>query len=155
MQEMIKLNTPFSEEAISQLKAGDVVHVGAYDLTLKTVERVKDKKCFKGTGHIAWNPGIFKIAVAVKFDSLYINTDKYAYKNQCYTYPREDDVKGVTNAQVVDQLFSDWGLDNLVGDTSIPFASEIQEGISGDGKSGLNDLAEKPRVLTGRRPMAS
>ena len=131
------------EPLTTELKAGDVVHVGAYDLTLKTVERVKDKKCFKGTGHIAWNPGIFKIAVAVKFDSLYINTDKYAYKNQCYTYPREDDVKGVTNAQVVDQLFSDWGLDNLVGDTSIPFASEIQEGISGDGKSGLNDLAEK------------
>ena len=127
----------------TELKPGDVVHVGAYDLTLKTVEQDKTKKCFSGTGHIAWTPIGFNINVAVKFDSLYINTDKYAYKNQCYTYPREDDVNGVTNAQVVDQLFSDWGLDNLVGDTGIPFASDIQEAISGDGKEGAKDLAEK------------
>lgn len=131
--------TPFKGE----LKTGDVIHVGAYDLTLKTVEKISGKDCIKGTGHIAWNPIGFKIAVAVKFDSLYVNTDKYAYKNQCYTYPREDDTNGVTNAQVVDQLFSDWGLDNLVGDTSIPYASDIQEAINSDGKEALNDLADK------------
>lgn len=126
----------------ADLKAGDIVAIGAYELKLKTVKRDSKSKSFNGTGHINWNPGVFKIAVAVKFDSLWVNTDKAVYRGHCYTYAVEEELNK-TNGEFIDQLFSDWGLDHLIGDTGIPFAGDIQESINTDGKDDAKDLAEK------------
>ena len=119
------------------------ITIGAYDMTIDEIERIgKGSKAYKGKGHIDWNPGGMKVKLAVKFDSIWINTDKAVYKGRCYTYAREEEYQ-VTNGEAIDMLFSDWGLDNILGDSSLPYADELQEALSGDVKEEAKSLAEK------------
>ena len=122
---------------------GTVLSIGAYDMTIDEIERVgKGSKAYKGKGHVDWNPMGLKAKLAVKFDSIWINTDKAVYNGRCYTYARDEEYQ-VTNAEAIDMLFSDWGLDNILGDTALPDADELQEALSGDGKELAQSLAEK------------
>ncbi len=122
---------------------GTVLSIGAYDMTIDEIERIgKGSKAYKGKGHVDWNPGGMKVKLAVKFDSIWINTDKAVYNGRCYTYARDEEYQ-VTNGEAIDMLFSDWGLDNILGDTSLPYADELQEALSGDGKELTQSLAEK------------
>ncbi|MBQ7421979.1 MAG: hypothetical protein IJV27_07555, partial [Prevotella sp.] len=125
-----------------KLEKGQKIGIGAYNMTLDETPKQDSKtKSFSGRGHIAWNPGGLKIGVAVKFDSLYINSDNLVYKGTCVSYPREED-KTPSNGEMVDELFSDWGLDNIIGDTQIPYAGQIQEGINSYGVEGLKKGAD-------------
>ena len=129
------------EPTKEKIEKGKKVGIGAYNLTLDKVQKVPKKDCYSGTGHIEWTPAGLKIGVAVKFDSLYINSDNLVYEGTCVTYSSEEE-QGPSNSEVVDELFSDWGLDNIIGDTQIPYASQIQEGLSGYGKDGLKAGAD-------------
>ncbi len=115
---------------------GKTVTVGEYDLVLDgNLKDVGDGK-FSGTGHVIWEPLALTWKLAVKFDTICINTENQVYKGLVVTYGGENPM---TSSQVVDQLFSDWGIDNLIGDTGIPYASQLQSAA----KDKIKGLAEK------------
>lgn len=108
---------------------GKTVKIGEYDLTIDKIVKVKGKDFFEGQGHVEWNPLGFKTMVAVKFDTLLINTDDRVYGGRVKSYPDETRLSE-SNADVVDNLFSDMGIDEFFGENSIPYASEIQAKIT-------------------------
>jgi len=107
---------------------GKTVGIGEYQMVIDEIKKVsKNKKeYFEGKGHVEWKPMGIKCMVAVKFDSLYINTADIVYGGKAVTY-QEPEQKSLSDGEVVDKLFSDWGIDNLIGDTRIPYAKEIQQ----------------------------
>lgn len=122
-------NTTPTNKSASDLK-GKVVGIGQYQLTLD--ELAKSKQGFKGRGRVEWRPLGLKVMVAVEFDSLCINTDDIVYSG--IVRGRKDDNYYGHNGEQVDQLFSEWGLDNLVSDTRLPFADKLQKEASKRGR---------------------
>lgn len=118
-------NTTPTTASASQLK-GKTVGIGQYQLTLDEIKKVSGKDYFEGKGHVEWKPLGYKVMIAVKFDSLKINSDNIVYGGRAVTYQSEAE-KQESNSEVVDKLFSDWGIDNLIGDINIPYSAEIQE----------------------------
>ena len=103
----------------------------------------KEKHTLKGTGWIRWSPGTYSTRVAVKFDSLRVNTDLQVFSGRCVTYPEDKskaDPNDYTAEQALDSLFSGWGLDNIWGDLSLP--SDIKNKVSSTVGGELTDLAE-------------
>ncbi len=124
----------------SELK-GSKVAIGEYTLTIDEIKKVKNKDCYEGKGHVEWNPMGFKVMIAVKFDDLKINTANQVFAGKAVTYPEESQQQ-LSDAQVVDKLFSDWGIDNLIGDTKIPYASELQSSATGE----IKNIAQKLNI---------
>ena len=125
----------------SELK-GSKVAIGEYTLTLDEIKSVKGKEhTYQGKGHVEWNPMGFKVMVAVKFDNLKINTDDQVYDGIAQSYQEEEE-KQLSDGEVVDKLFSEWGIDNLIGDTKIPYSKEIQQQTT----SGIKSIAEKLNI---------
>lgn len=57
------------------LNANDVVHVGAFDMVVKSAERINGNE-FKGNGTILWKPFLHDIMLNVVFDGIRINEKK-------------------------------------------------------------------------------
>lgn len=107
---------------------GKVVHIGEYDLTIDNIMEGTKPGTWKGDGHVLWEPMGIRTHVCVKFDELKINTDDYVFEGTCSSYSRQPEQSSIAT---VDKLFSDWGIDNLIGDTQIPYASELQNAANG------------------------
>jgi hypothetical protein len=122
-------HTP-TKRSVSDLK-GKVVSIGEYNLTIDKIEKVKGQDSYKGFGHVEWNPMGLKVMVAVKFDTLYINTDDQVYAGRVKSFT-EEAKKKESDIEVVDKLFSDAGIDEFFGDNSIPYASQIQSKVTGE-----------------------
>lgn len=131
-------NTNPTKLSPSALK-GKTVSIGEYKLTIDEIESAKNKEAFKGKGHVEWNPLGTKVMVAVSFEDLKINTDLQVYAGTAKTYPASDASHQLTDTEVVDKLFSDWGIDTYIGDLTIPYAKELQQGVKGE----IKDLAKK------------
>ena len=128
----IENEKPTSKKA-ADLK-GKSVRIGEYELVLDgKLKDIGDGK-FSGTGHVIWEPLALTWKLAVKFDSISVNTEDQVYKGLVVTYG--GDSNPMTSSQVVDSLFSDWGIDNLIGDTGIPYANKLQN-IATDKIKGL------------------
>ena len=125
--------TPTTKDA-SEFK-GKVVAIGEYNLTVDEIKGSGDSG-FSGTGRVEWNPFGSKIMVCVKFDKLMINSEDIVYEGVCETVAAPE---MLSSMEVVDKLFSTWGLDNLISDTGIPFANELQNKATAEVKS----LAER------------
>ncbi len=125
-------NTTLTSKKAEELK-GETVGIGQYQLTIDEVKSTQ--KGFEGKGHVAWTPFGFEIGVCVKFKGLKINTDGIVIEGIAETYSDDE----TSDIQVVDKLFSDWGIDNLISDTGIPYASEI----SGLAKDKVKDIAKQ------------
>jgi hypothetical protein len=69
--------------------------------------------------------------VCVEFDSLKINTDLIVYGGMAKSYSNDKS----SNNDIVEKLFSDWGIDNYFTESSIPYASQIQQTATGAAKS--------------------
>ncbi len=140
--DMVQINNTTPTTKSAEELRGRTVGIGQYQLTLdaKDFNKVPGKNCFKGTGHIEWNPFGYTLMVAVKFDELYINTDNLVYKGEAVSYP--DSKKNVSGMDQVDQLFSDWGIDNLIADTGIPYASQLQSSVT----NGIKDIAKNYNI---------
>lgn len=123
-------NTKPTSRKAADLK-GKSVKIGEYELLLDDViEDVAGKEGhFKGNGHVIWEPLAFTWKLAVKFDDIIINDDDQVVEGNVETWGGRENK--VTNAEVVDKLFSDWGIDNLIGDTGIPYANQLQSKIDG------------------------
>ena len=100
---------------------GKTVAIGEYELTIDKISGTGSGG-FKGEGRVKWQPMGATIMVCVKFDKLMINTDDIVYEGECLSYSENS----MSDMQVVDKLFSDWGIDNLIGDTGIPYADYLQ-----------------------------
>ena len=62
----------------AQLK-GRTVGIGQYQMVIDEIRKVNGKDFYEGKGHVEWKPLGFRNMVAVKFDSLKINTDNIVY----------------------------------------------------------------------------
>lgn len=114
---------------------GKVVAIGEYNLTIDDVKG-SGTEGFTGTGRVEWQPFGASIMVCVKFEKLKINKDDVVYDGVCQSVAAPE---MLSSMQVVDKLFSDWGIDNLIGDTGIPYASQLQ----GEATDAIKGLAEK------------
>ena len=122
-------NTIPTKKSASDFK-GKVVGIGQYQLKIDEIS--KSKQGFKGRGRVEWRPLGLKVMIAVEFDSLCINTDDIVYSGM--VRGRKDDNYYSHNGEQVDRLFSEWGLDNLIGDTRLPFANKLQKEASQRGR---------------------
>lgn len=125
--------TPTTKDA-SDFK-GKVVAIGEYSLTIDEIKG-SGESGFTGTGRVEWKPFGSKIMVCVKFDKLKINSADIVYEGVCETVAAPE---MLSSMEVVDKLFSDWGIDNLIADTGIPYANQLQNKATSEIKS----LAEK------------
>lgn len=122
-------NTIPTKKSASDYK-GKVVGIGQYQLKIDEIS--KSKQGFKGRGRVEWRPLGLKVMIAVEFDSLCINTDDIVYSGM--VRGRKDDNYYSHNGEQVDKLFTEWGLDNLIGDTRMPFADKLQKEASQRGR---------------------
>ena len=130
-------NTTPTTASDAQLK-DRTVGIGQYQMKIDEIKKVSGKDYYEGKGHVEWKPLGFKCMVAVKFDSLKINTDDIVYGGRAVTYQPEAE-KQLSNSEVVDKLFSDWGIDNLIGDINIPYSKDIQQKATSE----VKNIAEK------------
>ncbi len=106
------------------------IKIGQFYLTLDEQEFVefdKKKKTLRGRGYIRWSPKSdkyfnFNARVAVKFDSLKVNTDFEVIEGKCVTYPMSEGkgLQAYSDDQFVDSLFTLASLDNIYGSLAIP-----------------------------------
>ena len=121
-------NTDPTNKSAKELK-GTKVSIGEYDMTIDEVQGSADEG-FKGKGRVWWSPLGFDIGVCVKFDKLQINTDNQVIEGTANTYAEDQK----SNLQVVEKLFSDWGIDELIGESGLSCANALQEGASNAAK---------------------
>lgn len=117
-------------ERPTDLKAKDLkgksVTVGEYELVLDgTLKDLDEQGYISGTGHVIWEPLGLTWKLAVRFDSIAINTANQVYRGTVVTYGGTKNK--MSSAQVVDKLYSDWGLDNLIADTELPYSDKLQQ----------------------------
>jgi len=110
---------------------GKTVSIGEYKLTIDDIKG-SGSDGFTGTGRVEWQPFGSSIMVCVKFEKMKINKDDVVYEGIAETVANPDMLNSM---QVVDKLFSDWGIDNLIGDTGIPYASQLQDKANSKVKS--------------------
>jgi len=116
-------------KAASDLK-GKEVSIGEY---LMTIDQISGNGTdgFSGKGRVKWEPFGHKVMVCVKFDKLKINIDDVVYEGIAESYAGPQ----IGSMEAVDNLFSEWGLDNLIGDSGIPYANMLQNKATGAVKS--------------------
>lgn len=130
----------FTNKELTKKKAADLkgttVKIGEYDLVLDGVIEDKAPGVFKGKGHVPWSPIGVDWKLEVQFDSLVVNTDNRAIAGLVETWGGPNNK--MTSTEIVDNLFSDWGIDNLIGDANIPYAEQLQ----GEADKRVKGLAE-------------
>ena len=115
-------DTNLTTQTAEELR-GKTIHIGEYELNLGyDLKKDAEKKAFSGTGHVVWRPQGIDTEIAVKFDSLCINRAGYVYAGAAKTFAEGSD----NGAASMEKLFSDWGVDNLIGDMSMPYSSRLQ-----------------------------
>ena len=122
-----------TEKSAKELK-DKTVDIGQYELTIDEISG-DGATGFEGKGRVAWSPLGFTTMVCVQFKGLKINTEDRVYEGVCESYSKE----ASTGLDSVDKLFSDWGIDNLIGDGQIPSAEYLQ----GSNVDAAKDLAKK------------
>lgn len=117
----------FSEKEM----AGKEIFVGEYVMTMNDDVK-QDKKTFgwSGTGWILWEPFGQKVKVGVKFENIFINEERIMYDGTVKTETKSnwqhikerakayaDKYKDTSELGdwIPDDIFTEWGLDNLVG----------------------------------------
>lgn len=118
---------------------GKVVGIGQYQLTIDEMKENGKDGGFRGNGRVEWSPLGLSLMVKVEFDSLFINTDDIVYAGKAKGMKGDTWVSN--NGEQVDKLFSDWGIDNLIGDTGIPYAKMLQKEASNRGRDIAKQLS--------------
>lgn len=118
---------------------GKVVGIGQYQLTIDEMKENGKDGGFRGNGRVEWSPLGLSLMVKVEFDSLFINTDDIVYAGKAKGM--KGDTWASNNGEQVDKLFSDWGIDNLIGDTGIPYAKMLQKEASNRGRDIAKQLS--------------
>lgn len=132
---MVEIHNRNPIEATAKDLKGKEIIIGEYLLTIDEIQKGKDKDTWEGKGRVEWNPLGTTVMVCVKFSDLKINTDYVVYDGLAQTYAENP----ASSVEVVEQLFSDWGIDNLIADSGIPYADYLQSAAT----DGVKDLAKK------------
>ena len=122
-------DTKPTDKTAKDLK-GKEVAIGEYQMIIDEISGDPNGG-FSGKGRVIWEPFGAKIKVMVQFDKLKINKDNIVYEGIAESYS----APSMTSSQVVDKLFSDWGIDNLIGDSGIPYASYLGQEAKNKAKS--------------------
>ncbi len=138
--DMVQINDKTPTTKSAQDLKGKVVAMGEYLLTIDDIKG-SAAEGFSGSGRVEWTPFGSKIMVCVTFDKLKINKEDIVYEGTAVT---AKEPAMLSSMEVVDKLFSDWGIDNLIGDTGLPYAKQIQDKATSEVKS----LAEKVNLGT-------
>ena len=116
-------------------KKDEKLYIGDWTLTLNgdATQDSKTRTLKNGTGWINWEVLGMNVRVAVKFDSIKVNTDGVIYDGILNTYAKGKQTE-FTAQQAVDSLFSSWGLDNIWGDLGLPrdVADKVGSTVSGE-----------------------
>lgn len=126
-------NTTPTEKSAKELK-DQTIDIGQYQLTIDEIQG-SGADGFHGKGRVAWSPLGFTTYVCVKFEKLMINTEDRVYSGVAESYANE----ASTGIDAVDKLFSDWGIDNLIGDAMLPSADYLSPASTDKAR----DLAKK------------
>lgn len=132
---MVELDNENPTTAKADDLKGKTIPIGEYMLTIDEIKAGKKADTWEGKGKVEWNPLGTKVMVCVKFEDLKINTDLVVFDGTAKTYSADPQ----SNNDIVEKLFSDWGIDNLIADTGIPYANELQSATT----DGVKSLAEK------------
>ena len=120
-------NTTPTSSTPEQLK-GKTVGLGQYTLTLgNDLKKGSSNGSFSGTGHVEWSPLGTSLMVAVKFEDIRINTDNIVYEGVVKSDPGKSNTP--TDIECVEQLFSEWGVDNFIADLNSPYA-DLAQGLA-------------------------
>ena len=116
-------------------KKDEKLYIGDWTLTLNgdATQDSKTRTLKNGTGWINWEVLGMNVRVAVKFDSIKVNTDGVIYDGILNTYAKGKQTE-FTAQQAVDSLFSSWGLDNIWGDLGLPrdVADKVGSTVNGE-----------------------
>lgn len=133
-------NTLPTKKTADELK-GKKLAIGEFEVEVTEIKK-GDGDTFSGKGIINWNPMGMGLKVHVKFDKIKINTDGIIYDGIC----EGDKAPEMTGKEIVDQLFSDWGVDELIASTNVPYASMIQDKINDKGATALADFCSSNNI---------
>lgn len=132
---MVEIDNETPTTATAEELKGKTIKIGEYQLTIDEIKSGKTENTWEGKGKVEWNPLGTRVMVCVKFNDLKINSDNIVIAGTAQSY--SNDPK--SNNDIVEGLFSDWGIDNLISDTGIPYANELQSAAT----KGIKSLAEK------------
>ena len=121
--DMVEIDNENPTQLSADDLTGKVVVIGEYELTIDEISAGSASDTWKGKGRVEWNPLGTTVMVCVEFDSLKINTDLIVYGGMAKSYSNDKN----SNNDIVEKLFSDWGIDNYFTESSIPYASQIQQ----------------------------
>ena len=134
----VEINDKNPTSKSAQDLKGKVVAIGEYFLTIDDIKGSGDMG-FSGSGRVEWKPFGASIMVCVTFDNLKINKSDIVYEGICVSAKAPEMLSSMA---VVDKLFSDWGIDNLIGESGLPYADKLQTEATGKIKS----IAEKANI---------
>lgn len=129
--DMVEIDNENPTQLSADDLTGKVVVIGEYELTIDEISAGSASDTWKGKGRVEWNPLGTTVMVCVEFDSLKINTDLIVYGGMAKSYSNDKN----SNNDIVEKLFSDWGIDNYFTESSIPYASQIQQTATDAAKS--------------------
>lgn len=115
---------------------GQIVKLGEYELTIDEIKKGSKEDTWEGKGRVEWNPLGTKVMVCVKFEDLKINTDNVVFAGEAKSYSNDKN----SNNDIVEKLFSDWGIDNYLTNSAIPYADYISEEVKGKAKGLAEEL---------------
>lgn len=133
--DMVELENEEPTTATADELKGKTIAIGEYQLTIDEIKEGTEANTWEGKGKVEWNPLGTKVMVCVKFTDLKINTDLVVIGGTAQSYSKDPQ----SNNDIVEGLFSDWGIDSLISDTGIPYADQLQSAAT----DGVKSLAEK------------
>ena len=116
---------------------GQEIFVGEYVMTMgDDVKQDSKTRGWSGTGWMLWQPFGQQVKVGVKFENIFINSDRIMYDGtvktetksnwqhikeraqaygESYTAPDGENGAYVADQWIPEDIFTEWGLDNIVG----------------------------------------
>ena len=137
----------------TSVKSGRIVYVviNAANTPTLTIPDVIDNSSYREARAKLEAMG-FKVGVCVQFDDLGINSDHIVYQGKATSYA-DPSKASMTDMQAVDKLFSDWGIDNLIGETGLTSRDQLQNAGAGDiaAAAAASGVARAPKDPTAYR----
>lgn len=131
--DMVELENEEPTTAKADELKGKTIAIGEYQLTIDEIKEGEESGTWEGKGKVEWNVLGTKIMVCVKFTDLKINTDLVVIGGTAQSYSKDPE----SNNEIVEKLFGEF--DNLISDTGIPYADQLQSAAN----DGVKSLAEK------------
>ena len=145
-------------EATAKDMRGKTVYVGNYEMLLRDELVVDEKtKAWSGKGWIIWKPLGQTVKVGVRFDDIFINDKYIMYEGVVKTETQSNwehlkerattmDGDNPVDEWVPDDIYTEWGLNNLVGYATPEALKPYVKPYTDQGGNELNNLAQKVKA---------